>query len=139
MGEPSSFAEVKARTDWWVSAGTWLVVALMSTLGAAMLYFAATAELMDTALLGVGGLTMIGFALSGRWRWTQQRPEPIVASLAPIGSPWLVFPLGALLLARFLLLPAETAMAITGLAGGIVFLLPVLVLLLFVALNVGVP
>ena len=138
MSEPSSFAEAEARTGGWVTAGTWLVVVLMSALGGAMLYFAATAEAMDAALLGVGGLVMIGFAFSGRWWWTKQRPEPIVASLAPAGSPWLVFPLGAVLIARFLLLPAETAMSLVGFGAGIVFLLPVLVLLFLLVLHVGV-
>ena len=138
MGEPSSSAEALAPAAWWVTAGTYLVVALMSALGLAMLYFAAMAEVTDAALVGVGGLVMIGFAFSGRWRWTKPRPEPIVAWFSPLGSPWLVFPLGALLIARFLLLPAETAIGLVGLAAGIVFLLPVLVFLFLLVLNVGV-
>ena len=102
----------------------------LAGVGALMLSAAANAAWwVDTVLLGLGGVVITGFALVWQTRLIERTRNGFVAMLGLACSPLTIYPLGALIALRFLLLPADGFSQGVGIAAGLLFLSPILLIL----------
>ena len=99
-------------------------------LGIVMLSAAASAGWwLDTVLLGLGGLVITGFAILWQAQLFARTRNVVIVLLKLACSPLTIYPLGALILLRFLLFPSDDLSQGVGIGAGILFLSPIILLL----------
>ena len=98
--------------------------------GALMLSAAANAAWwLDTVLLGLGGILITGFALLWQTGLIERTRSGFAALIGLACSPLALYPVGALIALRFLLFPADGFSQGVGIAAGLLFLSPILLIL----------